>query len=216
MSTSSTGPPFSTFGPDSSEILIEKDYAGFTQCLTFNTECAPLGTKACLPPESQYSTCDELIGSWSSGTGVCGDPDYWDNTYCACVNNFEPCPMFKDPVCGNSSTAYQPSSWFTVQGTGASAQIIPSDQAAECKNTPICVNLVQVGGASNVLPGTIQQCGSFTPITNTYAANTFLIVMVFILVVVLVWLLNQPVESSDQADQPGQADQPDQPDQPST
>ena len=199
MATGSTGPPFSTVGPDAPESTIEGKYPGFSSCMIGGADCAPIGTKTCLPSGSRFESCDDLIGSWSSASGVCGDPAYWQNTYCACVNNFEPCPMFKDPVCGNSSTAYQPSSWVMTQGTGTGTVLIPAGQAALCKDTPICVNLVQVGGASNVLPGTIQQCGSFTPITNTYSANTFLVIMVFILVVVLVWLLNQPVEEASRS-----------------
>jgi len=201
MSTGSTGPPFSKFGPDNASIAdIDglPGYGGFAACMANN------GAK--LPNGSAYGSCDELVGSYSNQnstnsagsnlSGVCGDPSYWQSTYCACVNNFQPCPMYQDPVCGNSSTAYQPAAWFTTQGSGTGEVVIPSNEAALCKNTPICVNLVQVGGASNVLPGTIQQCGAFTPITNTYSANIFLVVLVFILVVVLVWLLKQPVEDT--------------------
>lgn len=201
MSTGSTGPPFAKFGPDTDSIAnIDgmSGYNGFALCMANNMSTVPNG--------SAYNNCDELVGSYSNQNsknevgspinGVCGDPNYWQSTYCACVNNFQPCPMYQDPVCGNSSTAYQPASWFTTQGTGTDEVIVPSNEAAICKNTPICVNLVQVGGASNVLPGTIQQCGAFTPITNTYSANIFLVVLVFILVVVLVWLLNQPVDDT--------------------
>lgn len=147
----------------------------------------------CLPPAAPSTACDLTVGSLASGLGYCGQVDpasgeaitspvYAQMTYCACVNNAAPCPEYTSAVCANSAFAYRPHAWYASPSQGESYD-------ANCQNTPICVNLVEVGGDQNVVSGLTQQCGTFETLQLVIGANPALALVAFFLILVIAGLL---------------------------
>jgi hypothetical protein len=127
-----------------------------------------------------------LIGNAATGYGFCGQEETAQMTYCACVNNSTACPQYSMASCANSAYAYKPWSWYQPGLAGK-----PSEDA-KCEKTPICVNLVEVGGENNVVSGVTQQCGTFSRMVNILKASPALAVLAFLLLIALVVTLVTP------------------------
>lgn len=166
---------WATFGPDPSPSSLPES---FLQCLY---------------PASPSATCDNLIGDADSGHGFCSLPEYRTTTYCACVNNSAPCPQISMASCANAAFSYKPAAWYTPTGPNGSG---PSKNA-DCATSPICINLVEVGGDQNVVSGITQQCGTITNVTNVLKTNPFLAVLTFLLVIVLIIVMTSHTESAE-------------------
>ena len=176
----STPSGFTRFGPDPPlDSLVGAD-APFKVCLGDN-----------LSPETRRY-CDEIVGRWG-GTGYCADSKFAQTTYCACVNNLIPCPMFAAAACANAAFSYRTS---RMQEGGVAYK--------ECKGQPICVNIVEIGGSQNVVSGITQQCGVIQNIQNVYNTNPKLAVLTFILFIALVILMSMKADgaSSSSAKRP--------------
>ena len=148
----------------------------------------PVEFRACLPPNTlspaQQASCDTAVGSMASGIGYCSEAPYNTMTYCACVNNAIPCPMIAAAACVNSAFSYRPSDMLAPNG----------QSYLDCKGTPICVNIVEVGGSQNVVSGITQECGVIQNITNVISTNPPLAVLAIILFIMLVILLSMRSE----------------------
>jgi len=151
----------------------------------------PAAARACLTPVASTPACDEYIGSADSGQGFCADPLYKTTTYCACVNNAISCPQFSMASCANAAYAYKPSWWYAGTGPGGAG---PTPNAT-CATSPICVNLVEVGGDQNVVTGITQQCGTITNVTNVLKTNPTLATLAFLLFVILIIVMSLPADS---------------------
>lgn len=164
---------FTEFGPDVSLGSLPPDF------------------RACLPPNPATPECDQVVRSLAAGQGYCGNRDgsgnptsanYGQMTYCACVNNAISCPEFTSAACANSAFAYKPYAWAVENAGGES-------QYSSCEDTPICVNILEVGGDQNVVSGLTQQCGTFQTVQLVIGTNPALAALAFILIVVIVVLL---------------------------
>ncbi|MFA6166973.1 MAG: hypothetical protein WC700_10170 [Gemmatimonadaceae bacterium] len=136
--------------------------------------------------------CDALVGSAASGNGYCSRSQYAQTTYCACVNNAIPCAGVVAAACVNSEFAYRPTAIRAPAG----------EDYLACKNLPICINVVEVGGNQNVVQNIKQECGPITNITNIINANPTLAILVFVLVVALVILMRMSVSDDNGAPPP--------------
>ena len=141
--------------------------------------------RTCLPPNQPSSECDLIVGNTAMGeqgtdpaslNGFCADPQYRETTYCACVNNAIPCPMIAAAACANSAFSYLPTGMIPPSG----------EHYLTCKNEPICINILEVGGSQNVVSGITQQCGIITNITNVVKANPSLAIIIFVLLIALI------------------------------
>jgi hypothetical protein len=150
----------------------------------------PEAFQKCLPPNAQTVTTDGVIGSLASGQGYCsqttpdprypGSAPYAQSTYCACVNNAIPCPMVAAAACANSAFAYLPTRMTPPSGSAY----------AVCKDRPICINIVEVGGNQNIVSGITQQCGVIQNIQNVIQTSPTLAALAFLLFITLVVLLS--------------------------
>ena len=174
---------YTEFGPDPPVATIPADF------------------RACLPPAQGSAACDLIVGSSASGLGFCGDPRWRQTTYCACVNNSVGCPSFSMAACANSAHAYKPYAWYQSPQPG---QLSPYET---CAKSPICVNLVEVGGSQNVVSGITQQCGAITNLTRLLKANPVLAAAAFVLVIALIVVLSSDTVDSSAPAAPGAAPQ---------
>lgn len=143
----------------------------------------------CLAPNGASAACDAYIGSAAAGNGFCSLPTYKTTTYCACVNNAIPCPQNAMASCANAAYSYKLWQWTqTPSGGGLSHN-------ATCATSPICVNLVEVGGNQNVVSGITQQCGTITNITNVLKTNPALAVLTFLLFITLIVVMSLHADS---------------------
>lgn len=164
----------------------------------------PPDFSACLPPNPSSPDCDSTVGSLQSGLGYCscdcdsgGDTppsasacppgtcdgkSYAHMTYCACVNNAASCPQLSSAPCANSAFAYQPWGWSNTKKGD-------STYDEECATTPICVNIVEVGGDQNVVNDLTQQCGTFETVQIIIGTNPALAALALFLVLVILGLL---------------------------
>jgi hypothetical protein len=141
----------------------------------------PQPFRDCLPGNPASADCDAIVGSTQIGTGYCSVDPYRRMSYCACVNNKIPCPMIAAVACANSAYAYLPTGMTPPDGA----------KYVSCKSSPICVNLVDVGGSQNVVPGVVQQCGTVTNVTRSITANPALVALALVLIFVIaafLWL----------------------------
>jgi hypothetical protein len=159
----------------------------------------PAEMQACLPPAPPSLACDAIIGAADSGTGYCAADAYKTTTYCACVNNIQSCPQFSMASCANAAYAYRPAAWYAGTGPGG---LSPSYQQS-CATSPICVNIVDVGGSQNLVSGITQQCGVITNVTNVIKASPILAILAFILIVALVYVLMSRTDDDDDDDAGG-------------
>jgi hypothetical protein len=140
----------------------------------------PADFQSCLPPNKPSAACDTIIGNSQAGLGYCGNPEYREMTYCACVNNAVACPNFSMASCANSEYSYKPWSWDQPGTTGGASK------NELCAKAPICVNLVEVGGSQNVVSGITQQCGVIQNVTNIVKENPTMAILLFILIIALI------------------------------
>ena len=150
----------------------------------------PTLAQQCLSPGGDSDACDRYIGSADSGQGFCSLDAYKTTTYCACVNNAIACPQFSMAACANAAFAYKPAWWYAGTGPGGAS---PSPNTT-CATSPICVNLVEIGGEHNVVSNVAQQCGAITSLTNTLKANPILAVLAFLLFVALIVVMSLHVD----------------------
>ena len=129
----------------------------------------PPDFQACVSAAAPTAECDTIVGSAESGGGYCASPAYQQTTYCACVNNAMPCPIHVSAACANAAHAYQ------------SSKMVAS--LPECEKTPVCINVVEVGGSQNVVSGIVQQCGTIEKMGNLISTSPLFAAIVFILVV---------------------------------
>jgi hypothetical protein len=160
----------------------------------------PAQAQQCLTPVISSAACDSYIGSADSGQGFCSQDAYKTTTYCACVNNATACPQFSMASCANAAFAYKPSWWY--QGTGPTRNGPTPNET--CSKSPICVNLVEVGGGENVVSGITQQCGTITNITNVMKTNPSLAALTIILVVALVIIMSMHADPGEGSTAPPQ------------
>lgn len=171
MSETTTPKRWVNFGPDPPISSLPSDFQN------------------CLPPNEPTSACDGIIGSADSGYGMCSDPKYQQTTYCSCVNNQISCPQTAAASCANSSFGYRTFK-YTQKFNGVSDQ-------DTCKNSPICVNILDVGGSQNIASNITQQCGVITNITKVLKTSPVLALITFILIVVLIILMSTNTSSDD-------------------
>ena len=153
----------------------------------------PDAMRACLPPAPPSRGCDEIMGSAFGGLGYCSVEPYRSMSFCACANSSVPCPMIAAAACANSGFAYLPSPMQPPDGA----------KYAACRGQPICVNLVQIGGAQNVASGITQQCGTIQNVRNVVSANPALAGLAFVLVLALLLLLLTPTDPEPGEGAPG-------------
>ena len=175
---------FAKFGPDPPFSTLPQD---FQDCITASRTTTPI------------DGCDTTVGGAISGqtTGYCMvqpagslETDYSQTTFCACVNNAISCPEFSVASCADAENAYIP----TEMALGGS-------DYTKCKGQPICVNLVDIGGSSNLASNITQECGVITNIYNTITASPALAAIVFVLVLALIILMmSRTDEDYDQFD----------------
>lgn len=139
--------------------------------------------QACLPPNEPTQDCDKTIGYAGNG-GFCDNPNYQQTTYCACVNNAVACPQFSMAACANAAYSYKPWSWY---------QTLPNSTASkdsECSTSPICVNLLEIGGEGNLTSNITQQCGVITNITNILKTKPTFAILLLILFIALIIIMS--------------------------
>lgn len=138
--------------------------------------------QGCLPPNAPSRSCDTAMGNAQSGTGFCASPSFEKTTYCACVNNAVTCPQNSMAACASALYSYKP--WIWNQAIGGESR------NETCAKTPICVNLVEVGGSQNLVSGITQQCGTIQNITNVLKTNPTLAILLFILFIAFIVVLS--------------------------
>lgn len=153
----------------------------------------PIAAQKCLAPMTSSPSCDNYIGYAASGQGFCAQDEYKRTTYCACVNNAVACPQYSMASCANAAFAYKPSWWYTKTGPNGDG---PSKNET-CEKTPICVNLVEVGGNQNMVANVTQQCGTVTNVTNMLKANPMMSAFALILFIMLIIVLAVHTEDDD-------------------
>ena len=163
---------WTTFGPDPPLSALPPDFVG------------------CLPPNKPSQACDGIVGSSTEGAGYCASAPYNRTTYCACVNNSVACPGFSMTSCSNSAYAYQPWAWFQKSVGGG-----PSKNE-QCAASPICVNLVEVGGSQNVVSGVTQQCGTVENITKVLKEDPVLSALAFLLIIAFIVVLSMRADDN--------------------
>lgn len=168
---------WATFGPDPQ----------------FSTLPGPV--QNCLKPGGASYLCDGIIGDMDSQIGFCGESQYARTTYCSCVNNSVPCPVYSMASCSNSALAYKPWAWYQAQPGGES-------QDTKCGKEPICVNVVEAEGTNNLVPGLNQQCGTIENITNIAKTNPIMAAIIMILVIILVITLVIHIDSAAKTETP--------------
>lgn len=149
----------------------------------------------CLPPNQPTQACDAIVGSASAGNGTCADPMFMRTTYCACVNNATACPEFSMAACANSARSYKPWAWYQPTAGGASKHEL-------CAKSPICVNLLEIGGSQNVVNNITQQCGIITNITNVLKTSPALAVLTFLLLISLIVVMSMQTDDRRDKNQP--------------
>ena len=158
---------FTTFGPDPPPSKLRTDAPDFYNCIFKGAaQCDAAGDP---------SACDATVGSLAEGTGYCSMAQYAQTTYCACVNSpvadagcfFAPCTR---------NVAYLPCKQQQIVKNG------------KCPPAVVCTQVIEVGGANNVVSGNVQQCGIWQTITHAASQNLYLTVMAFILLVALVYV----------------------------
>jgi hypothetical protein len=140
----------------------------------------PAAMNDCMTNNS--AACDKIMGSTTIGAGYCSTDPFKQQTYCACVNNINPCPQKSNAFCSGAD-AYHPWIWNQPNGKDPSPNTI-------CNNTPTCINNVNTTGSNNVITGITQQCGGvINNITNLIKTNPMLVGIVFVLFIALVIVL---------------------------
>ena len=142
----------------------------------------PAQFQACIQKPS--ADCDAIIGSTAEPPGFCSENAYKQTTYCACVNNALPCPLYTSTACANSANAYV-SSKLSAGLTG-------------CKDQNFCINVVDVGGSQNIVSGITQQCGVIQQTKNIILARPGFAALVFILIVALIIVLVSDAAPDDE------------------
>jgi hypothetical protein len=152
---------WTTFGPDAPLASLPKEF------------------EQCLPPNKASQSCDAIVGSAVTGQGYCSQPAYQNMTYCSCVNNAVACPEFTMVSCANGDYSYKPWIWDQPQASGLSIN-------QNCQKNPICVNVVEAGGADNVLSNVNQNCGGSTTTAPSLLYIYIILVVMFVIIIGLV------------------------------
>lgn len=131
------------------------------------------------------SACDGVVGSVFSGAGYCAVDPYKTSTYCACVNSALPCPAVTSTVCTSSPHAYH-----------ATSMVAGAVEFENCLVTPICLNVVAVGGTQNVVEAS-QSCGPGETLANAARARpAYAAAFVVLLVALLLAVATRPERDS--------------------
>ncbi len=116
------------------------------------------------------ASCDVLMGDATQPGSLCADPRFAGTVYCACVNAPLPCPITTFAPCANDPLAYQ--------------SLLLQARNAVCSKQPLCINSEQVGGAQNVVYGTVQECGTITNILAQIPPLVYWVIVVAFAMVV--------------------------------
>lgn len=151
----------------------------------------PADFLACLQG-APTAACDATVGNVFAGTGYCATDTYKTSTYCACVNSALPCPAVTSTVCTSSPNAYH-----------ATSMVAGAVEFENCLVTPICLNVVAVGGSQNVVEAS-QSCGPGETIANAARARpAYAAAFVVLLVALLLAVATRPESGATGGDAGG-------------
>lgn len=154
------------FGPDTAATPLPADF------------------QACIqnPPTP---ACDATVGSVFTGSGYCSEDLYKQTTYCSCVNSALPCPAVTSTVCTSSPGAYH-----------ATSMVAGSTEFENCLATPVCLNVLSVGGSQNVVEAS-QSCGVGDAVANAVRSRPgYAAAFVLVLVALLVAVASRPEDGA--------------------
>ncbi len=141
-------------------------------------------SKACLADAkcniSAYDTKqDTVVGSTDVGQGYCNDQRYHDQSFCACVNAPEANAVCVFKPCANNALAYR----------NVDMHITEKNKSGACPKIMDCQQILNVGGASNVVSDIHQELncgGSVTNVLNKIITNPlWIVIIIFVLLIIL-------------------------------